>query len=155
MKKYSDSQCFPKKNFWTKQKTITSPLQVKWSVPNTVPVTSGVPQGTVLVPIIFLIYINDFPEYLAQSKLRLFADDSIIYKEITCRDDCKKLQSDFDAAARWDADWLMAFHPDKCTVLAITQKKTPFKHDYIYTKQSHSRTSNFSKIPWSYTTIEP
>jgi hypothetical protein len=51
--------------------------------------------------------------------------------EITCQDDCKKLQSDLDAAARWEADWLMAFHPDKCTVLTITQKKTPFKHDYI------------------------
>jgi hypothetical protein len=52
-------------------------------------------------------------------------------KEITCQDDCKKLQSDLDAAARWEADWIMAFHPDKCTVLTITQKKTPFKHDYI------------------------
>jgi hypothetical protein len=97
---------------------------------NTVPVTSGVPRGTVLGPILFLIYINDFPEYLTHSKLRLFADDSIMYKEITCQDDCKKLQSDLDAAARWEADWLMAFHPDKCTVLTITQKKTPFKHDY-------------------------
>jgi hypothetical protein len=57
--------------------------------------------------------------------------NNIIYKEITCQDDCKKLQSDLDAAARWEADWLMAFHPDKCTVLTITQKKTPFKHDYI------------------------
>jgi hypothetical protein len=98
---------------------------------NTVPVTSGVPQGTVLGPILFLIYINDFPEYLTHSKLKLFADDSIIYKEITCQDYCKKLQSDLDAAARWEADWLMAFHPDNCTVLAISQKKTPFKHDYI------------------------
>jgi hypothetical protein len=58
------------------------------------------------------------------SKLRFFADDSIIYKEITCQDDYKKLQFDLDAAARWEADWLMAFHPDKCTVLTITQKKT-------------------------------
>jgi hypothetical protein len=52
-------------------------------------------------------------------------------KKKTCQDDCKKLQSDLDAAARWEADWLMAFHQDKCTVLTITQKKTPFKHDYI------------------------
>jgi hypothetical protein len=36
-----------------------------------------------------------------------------------------------DATARWEADWLMAFHPDKCTILTITRKKTPFKHDYI------------------------
>ena len=47
------------------------------------PVTSGVLQGTVLGPIIFLIlYINDFPEYLQHRTLILFADDSIIYKEI-------------------------------------------------------------------------
>jgi hypothetical protein len=56
---------------------------------------------------------------------------TLVNKEITCQDDCKKLQSDLDAAARWEADWLMAFHTDKCTVLTITQKKTPFKHDYI------------------------
>ena len=71
------------------------------------PVISCVQQGTVLYPFLFLLYINDFPEYLTHSKLRLFADDSIIYKEITCQDDCKKLQSDLDAAARWPIDlWL-------------------------------------------------
>ena len=102
---------------------------------NRVPVTSGVPQCTVLGPILFLIYINDFPEYLTHSKLRLFADDSIMYKEITCQDDCNKLKSDLHAAARWEADWLMAFHPDKCTVLTIIQKKTPFKHDCILHNQ--------------------
>ena len=44
----------------------------------TIPVTSGVPQGTVLGPILFLVYINDFNEYLNHSTLRLFSDDSII-----------------------------------------------------------------------------
>ena len=96
-----------------------------------VPVTSGVPQGTVLVPILFLIYINDFPEYLNHSKLRLFADDSIIYRDITSREDCHKLQTDLNAAARWEADWLMAFHPDKCTKLTVSHRKHTFTHDYI------------------------
>ena len=90
---------------------------------NTVPVTSGVPQGTVLVPILFLIYINDFPEYLSHSKLRLFADDSIIYIDIKTQDDCLQLQQDLDSAARWEAYWRMAFHPDKCTKLTVSQQK--------------------------------
>jgi retron-type reverse transcriptase len=105
---------------------ITQTVVIDGVTSNTVSVTSGVPQGTVLGPIIFFLnYINDFLEYLTHSKLRLFAYDSIIYKEITCLDDCKKLQSDLDAAARWEADWLMAFHPDKYTILTITQNKTP------------------------------
>jgi len=95
------------------------------------PVTSGVPQGTVLGPVLFLAYINDLPEYLTSSKLRLFADDSIIYRTITSANDCEALQNDLNAAARWESDWLMAFHPDKCNVLTVTQKKHPFKHDYI------------------------
>jgi hypothetical protein len=45
---------------------------------------------------LFLIYINDFPEYLSYSKLRLFADDSIIYRGIKTQDDCLKLQQDLD-----------------------------------------------------------
>jgi hypothetical protein len=85
-------------------------------------VTSGVPQGAVLGPILFLIYINDLPEYLTYSKLRLFADDSIIYREIKPHQDCQKLQHDLDAAAQWESDWLMAFHPDKCIKLSISQR---------------------------------
>ena len=95
------------------------------------PVTSGVPQGTVLGPVLFLVYINDLPDYLNSSKLRLFADDSIIYRTIKSQNDCDSLQADLDAAARWESDWLMAFHPDKCTVLTVTHKKNPLKHNYI------------------------
>jgi len=85
-----------------------------------------------LGPILFLIYINDFPEYLSHSKLRLFADDSIIHRDIKTQDDCLKLQQDIDSAARREAGWLMAFHPDKCTkVTAPPPKKKPIQHNYI------------------------
>jgi len=47
------------------------------------------------------------------STLRLFADDSIIYREVNTIDDAKLLQSDLEAAGRWEQDWLMHFHPDK------------------------------------------
>ena len=93
--------------------------------------SSGVPQGTVLGPVLFLVYINDLPEYLKSSKLRLFADDSIIYKTIKSQKDCDSLQEDLDAAARWESDWLMAFHPDKCSVLTITNRTNPVKHNNL------------------------
>jgi len=95
-----------------------------------VSVTSGVPQGTVLGPILFLIYINDFADYIKHSTLRLFADDSIIYKEIKSPNDSVLLQSDLDAAGKWEHDWLMHFHPDKCNVLSITPKRNPILFKY-------------------------
>ena len=108
------------------------------------PVTSRVPQGTVLGPILFLIYINDFPEYLQHSTLRLFADDSIIYKEIKTINDAQNLQLDLDAACRWEKDWLMHFHPDKCNLISITQKRKPIHftyklHDHPLAKVEHSK----------------
>ena len=59
-----------------------------------VPVTSGVPQGTVLGPILVLVYINDMPQYTKHSQIRLFADDTIVFLTITAVDDCQKLYDD-------------------------------------------------------------
>ena len=95
-----------------------------------IPVTSGVPQGTVLGPILFLIYINDLPDYLHHSQIRLFADDSIIYRQIKSPSDCLKLQEDLEGAIKWEQDWLMQFHPDKCNILRVTTKKTPIHFYY-------------------------
>jgi len=66
-------------------------------------VTSGIPQLTLLSPILFLVYINDFSEYI-QHSTRLFADDSIIYKTIRNKEDTQKLQEDLTSAAKWEKD---------------------------------------------------
>ena len=58
-------------------------------------VTSGVPQGSVLGPLLFLIYINDLPDYV-QSNVRLFADDTILYHSMQNHQDSEVLQRDID-----------------------------------------------------------
>lgn len=120
----------------------TQTVVLEGETSDTVSVTSGVPQGTVLGPILFLIYINDFSDYLQHSTLRLFADDSIIYKEIHNLSDARDLQSDLEAAGRWETDWLMHFHPDKCNILSITQKRNSFKFNYKLHDHSLEKVEN-------------
>jgi hypothetical protein len=55
---------------------------------------------------------------------------------IKSQHDCNKLQQDIDAAARWES-WLMAFHPDKCSVLSVTKKKQQIQHNYILHNHIH------------------
>lgn len=93
-------------------------------------VVSGVPQGTVLGPLLFLAYINDMPDSTS-STIRLFADDALMYRTINNPDDASKLQEDLDKLQRWEDMWQMAFNPDKCEVLRLTQKKNNIiRHNY-------------------------
>ena len=85
-------------------------------------VESGIPQGSVLGPILFVIYINDLPD-IVSSKAFLFADDTKIYRVITREDDHKELQKDLDILSDWSETWLLKFHPDKCKHMKITRNK--------------------------------
>jgi hypothetical protein len=88
---------------------------------DTASVTSGVPQGTVLGPLLFLIYINDLPSKV-NSTARLFADDCLLYRHIKTNDDTTSLQDDINDLQYWERDWQMHFNPDKCEVIRITTK---------------------------------
>ena len=63
------------------------------------PVVSGIPQGTVLGPVLFLLYINDLPDVAVHSTARLFADDYIVYRPIRNNDDTIILQNDLNKIA--------------------------------------------------------
>jgi hypothetical protein len=85
-------------------------------------VTSGVPQGTVLGPLLFLLYINDIEKDLTSS-IRLFADDSAVYRRIDTEEDAHALQLDLFRLQEWADKWQMSFNVAKCKTLRITRKK--------------------------------
>ena len=96
---------------------------------------SGVPQGTVLSPILFLCYINDIPDRV-KSTIRLFADDCLLYRQIKSLADQIQLQQDLASLEAWAQDWGMKFNPIKCYLMSITSSKRPFT--YIYTLDNHT-----------------
>lgn len=83
-------------------------------------VRSGVPQGSVLGPILFNLYVNELPS-LVTSKIKLFADDSKLYQSINNPGDCLTLQSDLNTLSQWSDDWLLRFNPNKCKTMHLGQ----------------------------------
>ena len=81
-------------------------------------VTSGVPQGSILGPLLFLFYVNDIPD-IVSSTAKMFADDTKVYRKISSKADCDSLQSDLNELAAWSKRWLLEFNAEKCVVLRI------------------------------------
>ena len=90
------------------------------------PVLSGVPQGSILGPILFVLFINDLPEGLSHgTNLALYADDTKIWRPITSYLDHEILQKDIDYLNSWAISNKMQFHPQKCKVLSICSRPSP------------------------------
>jgi len=94
-----------------------------------------VPQGSVLVLILFLVNINDLPLKVS-SKTRLFADDCVVYREISSERDCEVLQEDLRRLWDWEKLWGMSFNPEKCCILRVCRKRSPIL--YSYTLKGHT-----------------
>ena len=80
---------------------------------------SGVPQGTALGPLFFLIYINDI-ESQNTSSIRLFSDDSALYRPMYSESDSLSIQEDIFKLQKWANIWQVAFNVNKCKLLCIT-----------------------------------
>lgn len=88
-------------------------------------VESGVPQGTVLGPLLFLCHINDLPNSV-KSQVRLFADDCLLYRQIKTANDHQILQEDLAKLESWADTWGMKFNAKKCYIMSIKQKSSFF-----------------------------
>ena len=99
------------------QRVVVNGVKSDWA-----PVVSGVPQGTVLGPLLFSLYINDIPVGI-DSQIRLFADDCVCYREIKTVEDTLKLQKDIDLLGSWARKWGMRFQPVKCNMMQLTNKR--------------------------------
>ena len=86
------------------------------------PVISGVPQGSILGPLLFLAYTNDMPDVISHSDLLLFADDAKCLKMIECEDDSKLLQEDLDSLCMWSTQWKLKFKTAKCALMSLKSK---------------------------------
>ena len=106
------------------------------------PVVSGIPQGTVLGPVLFLLYINDLPDVADHSTARLFADDCIVYRPIRNNDDTILLQNDLNKIAEWEFIWQMQFNIDKCFILRVGRPKHKLVHLYALHNQNLSETDS-------------
>ena len=121
----------------------TQQVQVEGALSHPADVTSGVPQGTVLGPLLFLLYINDLPRYVSTgTEVRLFADDTALFRPIKSNYDHLRLQADLLNLQEWESDWSMEFHPGKCELLRVTKMKEPSIYNYTIHSQILSSTDN-------------
>lgn len=122
------------------------------------PVLSGVPQGSILGPILFLVYINDLPSCPIHSSMLLFADDTKCIKSISSFNDRDLLQADLDTTADWSATWKLLFNHSKTVKLSFGSKTCQLSTKYsvanneILDKETHRDLGIMvcSNLSWSH-----
>ncbi len=111
-----------------KQRVCLNGIYSEWGF-----ILAGVPQGSVLGPLLFLIFINDITEVVLHTKIRLFADDTCLFVTVDNRDQTADLvNTDLQALQEWSNKWLVTFSPPKTQSLIISNKANIDRHPVIY-----------------------
>ena len=102
-------------------------------------VTSGIPEGSVLGPILFVLYIYDHPDVVDKySHVFLFADDTKVFREINSPEDLQILQNYIDNLTAWSDKWVLKLHPDKCVTMNMGSNN--LNHQYHMGQHDLSKT---------------
>lgn len=109
----------------------TQKVRLNGAYSDTLPVTSGVPQGSHLGPILFLVFINDLTQHIKNCQYLLYADDMKIYKIVNDSSDTVLIQDDLDRINTWCRDNLMFLNVSKCNVITFSKKKDIISSDYL------------------------
>ena len=103
-------------------------VAVRGTLSKWVSITSGVPQGSVIGPLLFLIYVNDIPESLKCTS-KMFADDTKVFNKIKSKEDSLMLQDDLDSLSKWSNDWLLRFNVQKCKRMHMGHGNEKYKYE--------------------------
>jgi len=92
-------------------------------------ILSGVSQGSVIGPLLFLIYVNDIPDWI-KGNIQMFADDTKIWTVLRSYNDTITLQSHLNSLLTWSNTWLLRFNTEKCTTVHIGKHFSSTYHLY-------------------------
>ena len=109
--------------------------------------TSGIPDGSVLGPNLFVLYINDLPDSIQNNSTTvMFADDTKLFARTDTSKDKEQLQEDLDCVCKWSLLWLLKFHPDKCKVLSLGYKRDETPPTFNRVTNSEDGSANQVKL---------
>ena len=108
-------------------------------------VTSGIPQGSVLGPILFVLFVNDLPNNVI-SDVFMSADNTKLFREIVDQNDQNFIEEDLDILFDWSKTWLLQFHPDKCKVLPISGRNTTHEPPNYKMKKYEGGCTNLENV---------